>query len=45
MGSAERRRANRDAVRLEDHVEQLTRQYHDLLAAATEQGRLKILDK
>ena len=38
VGSAERRRAGRDAARLEDHVDQLTQQYHDLLAAATEHG-------
>ena len=35
VGSAERRRAGRDAARLEDHVDLLTKQYHDLLAAAT----------
>ena len=35
---AQRRRAVRDTVRLENHVEQLTRQYHDLLAAAVSQN-------
>ncbi len=43
VGSAERRRAGRDAARLEDHVDQLTQQYHDLLAAANDECGIKRL--